>query len=77
MKLRWLKMNKIARKIILFLLITWLPLFGFWIFITPAQALDSPIHVHLTWQHETNTTMTVTWQTTYSDSGDLVLFDNV
>ncbi|MDD1777206.1 MAG: PKD domain-containing protein, partial [Candidatus Helarchaeota archaeon] len=40
-------------------------------------ALDSPIHVHLTWQHETNTTMTVTWQTTYSDSGDLVLFDNV
>jgi PKD repeat protein len=77
MKFRLLKMNKLSRRVILYLLISWLPLFGFFCFMSPAHALDSPIHVHLTWQSETNTTMTVTWQTTYSDSGDLVLFDNV
>jgi len=77
MKFQLLKMNKLSRRIILYLLVSWLPLFCFLIFMTPTYALDSPIHVHLTWQHDTNTTMTVTWQTTYSDSGDLVLFDNV
>jgi hypothetical protein len=40
--------------------------------------LDPPIHIHLTWQQsDTSRTMTVTWQTSYSDSGDTVAYDTV
>jgi len=36
-----------------------------------------PIHMHLTWQNDTAHTITVTWQTNKSDSGDTVLYDTV
>ncbi len=42
-----------------------------------ARALDPPIHIHLTWQNDTNTTMTVTWQTSLPNSGDFVFYDNI
>jgi len=38
---------------------------------------DPPIHIHLTWQDETNTTMMVTWQTSTSTAGDTVLYDTI
>ncbi|MHA1267839.1 MAG: PKD domain-containing protein [Candidatus Helarchaeota archaeon] len=41
------------------------------------QAIDPPIHIHLTWQNATNTTITITWQTSNSNSGDWVLFDTI
>jgi len=58
-------------------LIAVLLLSGFFAFTAPVQATDPPIHIHLTWQHETNTTITVTWQTSTNMSGDTVLYDNV
>jgi len=42
-----------------------------------AKAVDIPIHIHLTWQNDTDTTMTVTWQTSTSTAGDTVLYDTV
>ncbi len=39
--------------------------------------LDAPTRVRLTWQNETNTTITVTWQTSTSQAGDTVLFDTI
>ena len=62
---------------ILFLSIAVLPLSGFFVFTTSAQATDPPIHIHLTWQNDTSTTITVTWQTSTNTSGDIVLYDNV
>jgi len=47
----------------------------FWV--PPAKATDLPIHVHLTWQNETDTTITVTWQTSTNTAGDTVLYDTV
>ena len=42
------------------------------------ETSDFPIHVHLTWQHSNmSSTITVTWQTNYSDSGNIVAYDNV
>ena len=39
---------------------------------------DPPIHIHLTWQHsDMSNTITITWQTAFSDSGNTVLYDNV
>jgi len=38
---------------------------------------DPPINIHLTWQDETNATMTVTWQTSTSTAGDTVLYDTI
>jgi len=62
---------------VLFVLIVVLPLSGF-VFTTSAQVpTDPPIHIHLTWQNDTSTTITVTWQTSSSTSGDNVLYDNV
>ncbi len=62
---------------ILFLSIAVLLPSGLFVFTASAQATDPPIHVHLTWQHETNTTITVTWQTSTNTSGDVLLYDNV
>ena len=46
--------------------------------VIPAKATsDPPIHVHLTWQNETDTTMTVTWQTNTSTAGDTILYDPI
>ncbi|UCD45741.1 MAG: metallophosphoesterase family protein [Candidatus Bathyarchaeota archaeon] len=42
-----------------------------------AQSTDLPIHLHLTWQNDTSTTITVTWQTNTPTSGDTVLYDQV
>lgn len=42
------------------------------------ETLDLPIHIHLTWQDSNmSSTITVTWQTTYNDSGNIVAYDNV
>jgi len=42
------------------------------------EILDLSIHIHLTWQQsDTSRTMTITWQTSYSDSGDTVAYDTV
>lgn len=42
------------------------------------EALDSPIHIHLTWQHSNmSSTITVTWQTRDLDSGNVVAYDNI
>ena len=42
------------------------------------ETLDLPTHIHLTWQHSNmSSTITVTWQTRYSDSGNIVAYDNV
>jgi hypothetical protein len=38
---------------------------------------DDPQHIHLTYQHSPTSTITVTWQTTYSSTGDNVLYDTV
>ena len=39
---------------------------------------DFPTNIHLTWQHSNmSSTITITWQTRYSDSGDVVLYDSV
>jgi len=38
---------------------------------------DSPENIHLTWEDDTSTTITVTWQTSFGISGDSVLFDVV
>jgi len=38
---------------------------------------DSPVNLHLTWQHSNmSSTITVTWQTSYMDSGASVAYDN-
>jgi len=43
-----------------------------------AEKLDLPIHIHLTWQYNNmSSTITVTWQTRDSDSGNTVAYDNV
>ena len=43
-----------------------------------SETSDAPIHIHLTWQNNNmSSTMTVTWQSNYSDSGSVVLYDNV
>ena len=43
-----------------------------------AEILDMPIHIHLTGQRSNmSSTITVTWQTNSSTSGDIVLYDNV
>ncbi|NIO36196.1 hypothetical protein GTO27_00670 [Candidatus Bathyarchaeota archaeon] len=44
---------------------------------TETTPSDPPIHIHLTWQNETNTTITVTWQTNSPTSGDIILYDSV
>ena len=62
---------------ILFLSIAVLLLSGYFVFTTSADPDDLPIHIHLTWQNDTNTTITVTWQTSTNASGDIVLYDNV
>lgn len=36
---------------------------------------DYPINIHLTYQHDPTSTITVTWQTTYSTPGDIVRYD--
>jgi len=42
------------------------------------ETSDLPIHIHLTWQQsDMSSTITVIWQTSYSDSGDVVAYDNV
>lgn len=42
------------------------------------ETLDLPIHIHLTWQDSNmSSTITVTWQTTYSNSGNTVAYDEV
>lgn len=42
------------------------------------EALDLPIHIHLTWQHSNmSSTITVTWQTRYTESGNTVAYDDV
>ena len=39
---------------------------------------DLPLHIHLSWQHSNmSSTITVTWQTRYSNSGNTVAYDNV
>jgi predicted phosphodiesterase len=38
-------------------------------------ASDYPINIHLTYQHDPTSTITVTWQTTYSTPGDIVRYD--
>lgn len=41
-------------------------------------ASDAPVNVHLTWQRSNmSSTMTVTWQTTYSNSGSIVAYDEI
>ena len=77
MKFNAVRTKRRLQRFIFYLLISWLPLTGFLFFTPPSHALDSPIHIHQTWQHNTNTTMTVTWQTSASGSGDLVLYDTV
>ena len=43
-----------------------------------AETLDLLIHIHLTWQQNNlSNTITVTWQTNSSTSGDKVLYDNM
>ena len=43
-----------------------------------AVALDLPYHIHLTWQQNNlSNTITVSWQTNLSTSGDKVLYDNM
>jgi len=69
--------KKVFRKVFFYLLISWLPFTAILVYIPSSYAQDKPIHIHLTWQHETNTTMTVTWQTAASNSGDLVLYDTM
>jgi len=42
------------------------------------SALDLPVHIHLSWQQsDMSSTIVVTWQTAYSDSGTIVFYDNV
>jgi len=42
------------------------------------EVLDLPIHIHLTWQHSNmSSTITVTWQTRYAESGNTVAYDDV
>ncbi len=38
---------------------------------------DSPKHIHLTYQHEPNSTITVIWQTNTPNVGDIVLYDTM
>ena len=47
------------------------------VILTKVTTSDLPIHTHLKWQHETNTTITVTWQTMTRTAGDTVLYDTV
>ncbi|NVM55056.1 MAG: metallophosphoesterase family protein [Candidatus Helarchaeota archaeon] len=70
-------MKKRSFLFLLFLLIVILPLLGVYFLLILNDTISSPIHIHLTWQNETNTTITVTWQTDLSNSGDLVLYDNI
>ncbi|MFQ5999350.1 MAG: purple acid phosphatase family protein [Candidatus Bathyarchaeia archaeon] len=73
--------NKIKLKIItgivltLFLASTLIVVFN----LIPLKATpsDPPIHIHLTWQNDTSTTITVTWETAGSTAGDTVLYDTV
>ncbi len=67
--------HKRLSKFISFLLIIILPLSAFFLLFVPVHAQDEPIHVHLTWQHDPNTTITVAWQTTLASAGDLVYYD--
>lgn len=39
--------------------------------------VDDPKNIHLTCQGDPTSTITITWQTTYSTSGDDVLYDNI
>lgn len=42
------------------------------------ESLDLPIHIHLTWSRSNmSSTMTVTWQTEFPDSGSTVIYDDV
>jgi hypothetical protein len=41
-----------------------------------ADTMDIPTHIHLTWQQSNmSNTITVTWQTKYANSGDVVAYD--
>jgi len=41
-------------------------------------ALDLPVHIHLSWQQsDMSSTIAVTWQTAYSDSGTTIFYDNI
>jgi len=43
----------------------------------PSPGTDDPLGVHLTYPGDPTSTITVTWQTTFPSSGDLVLYDIV
>jgi hypothetical protein len=46
--------------------------------VNATETLGLPIHIHLTWQQsDTSRTIAITWQTSYSDSGDIVAYDTV
>lgn len=42
-----------------------------------SPSLDSPKNIHLTYQNDPNHTITITWQTQTSTSGDNVLYDTI
>ncbi|MHA1651589.1 MAG: PKD domain-containing protein [Candidatus Helarchaeota archaeon] len=69
--------RKFWKKFLLVLLIMISPLSIFYYGSFRSYAADNPVHIHLTWQNSTSTTITITWQTTAADSGDIVLYDNV
>ncbi|TFF86048.1 MAG: metallophosphoesterase family protein [Promethearchaeota archaeon] len=41
------------------------------------QTVEKPENIHLTWQRDPSTTMTITWQTSFENSGDMVFYDNI
>jgi len=69
--------RKIVSRVMLSLLLTSMLTVVFNLIPAKALSSDPPIHIHLTWQDETNTTMTVTWQTSTRTAGDTVLYDTI
>ncbi|MHA1270180.1 MAG: PKD domain-containing protein [Candidatus Helarchaeota archaeon] len=45
--------------------------------IVNSDKADAPIHIHLSWQNQPNETITITWQTSFSNAGDDVFYDTI
>jgi predicted phosphodiesterase len=71
--------NKFKFSLILLLVII-IPFFSsspYRISVTAITFPDLPKHIHLTFQNDPSSTITVTWQTNTSTTGDMVLYDSI
>ncbi|MBD3227877.1 MAG: hypothetical protein GF329_06785 [Candidatus Lokiarchaeota archaeon] len=79
-KIKGLIITKKFKILLTILLISNFFLFGVYLILNYGaydQDLDIPEKIHLTWQNNPATTITITWQTDLENSGDVVFYDNI